>query len=105
MSNDERIAQIEKDLAEIKPELVSFGKMYEYEIGRADAFHAAIIALIAAHPDPDEVAKQVRQHVARPEAASVFGQGSEERLNGLQDAQAYLAEVCSIAQKLHRMPR
>jgi hypothetical protein len=104
MSNDDRIEKLEKELVALKINFLEYAKIHQHEIGESNAFRAAITALIAAHPDPDLLAVQLREHMARLEAAEVFQANNEERLQGLQVAQAYLREVCGIAQKHHRKP-
>lgn len=104
MPPEERIAKLEQEIVDLKNNFREYAKIHQHVIGESQAFQAAITALIAAHPDPDQLATQLHQHLARPEAHEVFQANNEERLQGLQDAQAYLLEVCSIAQKLHRTP-
>jgi hypothetical protein len=104
MDNERRLAALELELTSLKDNLREYAKIHQYVIGQAQAFHAAITALIAAHPDPDLLAVQLHQHLARPEAHEVFQANNDERLQGLQAAQSYLLEVSSIAQKHHRKP-
>lgn len=104
MSTEERIEKLETELAAFKANFQEYAKIHQYEIGESQAFRAAITALIAAHPDPDLLAVQLQEHMARPEAAEVFQANNEERLQGLQDAQTYLLDVCNIAQRQHRKP-
>jgi len=99
-----RIAQLEHALVDLKNNFREYASIHQYDIGESQAFRAAITALIVSHPDPDLLASQLHQHLAQPEAGAVFQANNEERLQGLQDAQAYLLEVCNIAQRLHRIP-
>jgi hypothetical protein len=101
MTAEDRISKLEKELSDLKNNFREYAEIHQYDIGQSEAFRAAITALIAAHPNPDLL---VDQHLARPDAHEVFQSNNEERLQGLQDAQTYLLEVCSIAQKHHRTP-
>ena len=104
MTPEERIAALERGLSELLDNFREYGTIHQYEIGQTEAYRAAITALIACHPDPERLTAQLAEHVARPEAEAVFQSNNEERLRGLQDAQAYLLEVCEIAGRLHRTP-
>jgi hypothetical protein len=105
MDNERRLAVLELELAALKDNLREYAKIHQGLIGETQSYQAAVTALIAAHPDPDLLAVQLHQHLARPEAGAVFQSDTEERLQGLQTAQSYLLEVCSTAQKLHRTHR
>ena len=105
MSADGRIHKLEQEIGILKNNFEEYAKIHQYVIGESQAFQAAVTALIAAHPDPDALSDQLHQHLARPEAHEVFQANNEERIQGLQAAQAYLLEVCSISQKLRRTPR
>lgn len=104
MDNERRLAELEHELESLKDNLQEYTKIHQHIIGESQSYQAAITALIASHPDPDLLAEQLHQHLARPEAGAVFQANTEERLEGLQEAQAYLLEVCGIAQRLHRKP-
>lgn len=102
MDNERRLAALEQDLENLKENLREYAKIHQGLIGESQAFQAAITALIAAHPAPDLLVVQLHEHLSRPEVREIFQANNEERLQGLQAAQSYLLEVCSIAQRLHR---
>jgi hypothetical protein len=104
MTNEDRIMRLEQELTELKSNLREYAKIHQHDIGESQAFRAAIIALIASHPNPDMLAVQMQQHLAQVEADVVARANTEERLQGLQAAQSYLLEVCSIAQRAHHTP-
>jgi hypothetical protein len=105
MSIEDDVVQLQRELNELRQNFREYGTIHQYDLGQAQAFRAAITAIIAAHPDPDLLAVHLDQHLSRPEASEVFQSNNEERLQGLQAAQAYLLEVVGIAQRLHRTPR
>jgi hypothetical protein len=105
MDNERRLATLEQEIESLRQNFQEYAKIHQHILGESQAFQAAITALIAAHPDPDLLADQLQHHLARPEAREVFEANNEERLQGLQAAQAYLLDVCSIAQKLRRTPQ
>jgi hypothetical protein len=104
MSTDGRIHKLEQEIGILKDNFEQYAKTHQHILGESEAYRAAVIALIATHPDPDILAGQLHQHLSRPEAAAVFQSNSEERLQGLQAAQSYLLDVCDIARRLHRKP-
>jgi hypothetical protein len=104
MSIESEVAQLQQELAELKNNFREYGAIHQHDIGQAEAYRAAITAIIAAHPDPNLLAVHLNQHLSRPEAREVFQSNNDERLQGLQEAQSYLLEVVGIAQRLHRTP-
>ena len=104
MSIEEDVVQLQRELSELKNNFREYGTIHQYDLGQAEAFRAAITAIIAAHPDPDLLAAHLEQHLSRPEAREVFQSNNEERLQGLQAAQSYLLDVVGIAQRLHHTP-
>jgi hypothetical protein len=90
MNQEERIAVLEKQLAELRAALAETALIYQDIGGQTRMYEAAVLALIASHPRPDLLAPDLHQHLARVEANAVAVAETDQHLQGVQDAQAVL---------------
>jgi hypothetical protein len=97
MNQEERVAQLEREIAKLKNDFEEYGRIAQDIGGSTRMFEAAVIALIASHPRPDLLASQLTDYLARVEAGIVHNSQAEEHLQGAQAAQTMLLDVLDDA--------
>lgn len=90
MTPDERIAELENDLAKLRSDLAEVLGFIQYVGGESRAFQSAVLALIASHPQPHALAPDLKHHLLRTEASIVHGAQDERHVQGMQAAQTVL---------------
>ncbi|MEO5661387.1 MAG: hypothetical protein ABIQ90_16570 [Polaromonas sp.] len=104
MTQEERIAALEKQLATLRSEFRETAMIHQELGGFSRMFEGAVLALIASHPRPDLLAPDFHQHMARIEAGAVSAAETEEHLQGVQDAQAILnVALEQSAERFHNL--
>ena len=88
MTQEERIATLEKELLTFRADFRETALIHQELGGQTRIFEGAVLALIASHPRPDLLARDLHQHMARIEAGAVSAAETEQHLQGVQDAQS-----------------
>jgi len=89
-TSEERISDLEREVKSLKHSLEQTLSILQALGGSNRSFDDAVLALVVAHPAPDQLRPVLHNHLARLEADVVFQSNSEEHLNGVHIAQRTL---------------
>jgi chromosome condensin MukBEF ATPase and DNA-binding subunit MukB len=101
MTSEERIEQLEKEVAQLRCDLTEVIQIFSQEGGRARAFEQAVLALITATPPNALLDKVLPDLLARTEAHVVSEILMEPHLDGVQLAQELILEHLEKSHQLY----
>jgi len=100
MTPEERIAQLEEELAQVKQHTAETRDCFLEMAGAARAFECAVLALLASAKHPDEVGSQLTVHLERLDAELVCASMSDAHLEGAQRASEVLIAALEYSRTL-----
>jgi len=98
-TSEERISDLEREVKSLKHSLEQTLSILQALGGSNRSFDDAVLALVVAHPAPDQLRPVLHNHLARLEADVVFQSNSEEHLNGVHVAQRTLMLALAKAEE------
>lgn len=100
MTSDERIAQLEQEVSELKQHAMDTRSACLAMLGGARAFEIAVLSLLASTKHPEAVGRDLADRLQRLETQLVFESPSDEQLHGAQCAAEALMVALGDAQAL-----
>jgi len=98
MTPDERIAQLEREVADLKQYAADTRSACLGMLGGARAFEIAVLALLGSTKHPEAVRRDLVERLQRLETQLVFESPSDEQLEAAQCAVEALMRVLGDAQ-------
>lgn len=99
MTPEERIQALEKDVAQLFQHLRQLNQAYQHSSGADIAFQQATLSMLTAAPPGGLLDELLNGGLAAVEAGTVHQSMSEERLDGLQEAQGAINQAREDAQR------
>jgi hypothetical protein len=84
MGDSERIAALERELAQLRAAFADSASSHQYLGGDQRAFQCAVLALVETQGAPERFAERLRLHLAQVDAGIVAESIAEEHLQGWQ---------------------
>lgn len=95
MTDSERIAVLEQELAQLRAAVESDRAIFQWIGGHSQAFLAATLALMQSHPNKPALAAQLERNLDQSDAQIVATAASDDRLEGFQDGHTRLKFLLS----------
>lgn len=97
MTPEERIAQLEQEVAHLKQQGAETRGLCLMMAGSARAFEIGVLALLSSTKHPEIVEKEVAERLRQLDSELVFGSGSEELLEAAQSASDVVMAALQVA--------
>lgn len=97
MTPEERIAQLEQEVAQLKQHGAETRSVCLMMAGSARAFEIGVLALLSSTKQPEAVEKEVAERLRQLDSELVFGAGSEELLEAAQSASDVVMAALQVA--------
>jgi hypothetical protein len=101
MTSEDRIEQLEREVARLRSDLTEVIHIFSHEGGRARAFQQAVLAMITATPPNALLDKALPDLLARAEAHIVGEVLIEEHVDGIQSAQELILKHLEQSHRLY----
>lgn len=99
MTPEERIQALEENVAQLSQHLRELNQAYQHSSGADMAFQQATLSMLTAAPPGGLLDEVLNGCLAAVEADAVHRSMSEERLDGLQEAQGMINQAREDAQR------
>lgn len=100
MTPEERIHALEENVAQLSQHLRELNQAYQHSSGADMAFQQATLSLLTAAPPDGRLDEALNGRLAAAEADAVHRSMSEERVDGLQEAQEMINQAREDAQRI-----
>ncbi len=98
MTPEERISQLEQELAEVKQHTAESREVLLEMAGATRAFECAVLAMLSAAKQSEAVGREIRRHLERLDSELVFQSMSEAQIEGAQRASEVLIAALEESQ-------
>ena len=90
MDDDSRIEALEREVKQLRADLVELVGVFAHEVGKSRAIQQAVLALVSAAPISTELDEALAKNLAQMEATIVHTIVLEDHLDGMQQLQGML---------------